>query len=164
MSFDINTVTIVGRLTRDVETAVTNNNITISKFSIANNQGKDNLGNDIVSFFNVTAWRKTAELCSQYLKKGSQVIIKGKLSQNRFTDKDGNKRSTVEIVAENVQFIGTNNNGNNGTSNQTSSGNTQGFQNDQRFGQGQNNNFSNPPDGIFGNGYQSMYGDEKGPF
>jgi len=101
MAFDINSVFIVGRLTRDPELSYTNSQKAICKFSVANGRGKDE-----VSFFDVITWEKVATSCGQYLKKGSQFVINGKLQQNRFTDKDGNNRSKIEIVGVNVQFVG----------------------------------------------------------
>jgi len=105
MSYDTNNLTIVGRLTRDPESAFTQNNNQYTKFSIANNQGNADDPNS-VNFFDVITWNKTAEVCAQYIKKGSQVVITGKLTQNRFQDKDGNNRSKVEIIGYSVQFVG----------------------------------------------------------
>lgn len=109
MAFDINSVLLVGRLTRDVDLSyLPNNNTPIAKFSIANNTGKDEKS---VNYFDVTAWDKLAEVCSQFLKKGSQVVIQGRLQQQRFQDKTGQNRSKVEITATNVQFVGGRQNG-----------------------------------------------------
>lgn len=99
MSFDTNKIIIVGRLTKDPENKTTS--IAITKFSIAVNDGKDK-----ASFFNIVTFNKSAENCLKYLKKGSQVIIDGKLSQNRWQDKEGKNKSSVEIIGNNVQFIG----------------------------------------------------------
>lgn len=103
MAWDINLVTLVGRLTRDPELSYTQANVPVCKFSIASNRGTNP---DDVSFFDIVAWNKTADLCGQNLRKGSQVIIEGRLKQNRYTDKEGQKRSKIEIIANNVQFIG----------------------------------------------------------
>jgi len=102
MAFDINTVLVVGRLTRDPELKTAGEN-QICKFSIASNNGKEDKD---VSYFDVTAWNKTAENINQYLKKGSQVLISGQLKQGRWTDKNGDKKSKVEINARQVQFLG----------------------------------------------------------
>lgn len=112
MSFDINSLTIIGRLTKDPESGFTQTQKQYTKFSIANNQGKKG-DQDAVSFFDCVAWAKTAELCQQYIKKGSQVCIIGRLSQSRFTDKNGQNRSKVEIICNNVQFLGGKNEQNN---------------------------------------------------
>lgn len=105
MAWDINQVVLVGRLTRDPEYSVLKgNNTAICKFSIANSRGTQTP--DAVSYFDIVAFGKTAELCNQYLRKGKQVIITGRLKQNRFQDQNGQNRSKVEITADNVQFLG----------------------------------------------------------
>jgi single-strand DNA-binding protein len=106
MAYDINSITIAGRLVRDPELAQTKNGKTMCKFSIASNKG-----NDIVAFFNVVTWDKTASNCGQYLKKGSQVIINGRMDQNKYQDKNGQNRTSFFISANNVQFIGGNSGG-----------------------------------------------------
>jgi len=106
MAYDINNITIVGRLVKDPELAQTKNGKEMCKFSIASNKGKD-----IVAFFNVVTWDKTAGNCGQYLKKGSQVIINGRMDQNKYQDKNGQNRTSFFISAHNVQFIGGNTGG-----------------------------------------------------
>lgn len=105
MGFDINQTILVGRLTRDPELTYTKSNIPICKFSIANNRGGKNNA-DEVNFFNITAWDKVGSTCAQYLKKGAQVIINGKLKQDRWKDDEGKNRSRIDVVANTVQFIG----------------------------------------------------------
>ncbi len=100
MAYDINNVFIIGRLTKDPETRFSSNTA-ISKFSIANNPGKEEKD---VCYFDVVVFGKTAEFCQQYLKKGKQIAIMGRLSQNRW-EKDGQKFSKVEIIAQNIQFL-----------------------------------------------------------
>jgi single-strand DNA-binding protein len=109
MSWDINHVVIVGRLTRDPDLSYTQSGSAVCRFSVAVNrssgpaaEGQD----DTTSFFNVVAWNKTAELCKEFLSKGKQVGIDGRLQQRRWSGTDGAKRSSVEIVANNVQFFG----------------------------------------------------------
>ena len=114
MAFDINSVIVVGRLTRDVEFSRTSNNTPLCKFSIANNNGSKE---DTVSFFGVVVWNKMAEICNQYIKKGSQVVINGRIQQNRYQNKDGQHVSSVEIVANSVQFVGGKSEGNNSNGN-----------------------------------------------
>ena len=101
MAFDQNATFHVGRLTRDPELSYTKSEVPVCKFSIANNSGKDD-----VNFFDCVAFKNTATSCAQYLRKGSQVVIEGRLKQSRWTDKNGQNRSKVEIVATSVQFIG----------------------------------------------------------
>lgn len=105
MSYDINNVVIVGRLTRGVESSYTQNNNPICKFSIANNNGKNDDPKS-VSYFDIITWNKTAEICSKFLNKGNQVVITGRLQQDRFTNREGQNTSRITIVANNVQFIG----------------------------------------------------------
>jgi single-strand DNA-binding protein len=105
-----NRVIVVGNLTRDPELQYTGGGQAVCKFSIAcNERYTDKSGQKVekVHFFDVTAWAKTAELVSQYLKKGRSALVEGKLAQDRWDDKDsGAKRSKVYIVAERVQFLG----------------------------------------------------------
>jgi single-strand DNA-binding protein len=99
---DINEWVGAGRLTRDPELSYTKNQTSVCNFSIASNGMKEGE----VSFFDVTAWSKTADNVAKFLKKGSQCIIEGRLHQDRFQDKDGQNRSKVKIIARIVQFIG----------------------------------------------------------
>ncbi len=111
MANDINSVVLIGRVTRDAELKYTNAGTAICKFSIASNK-KRKSGNDYieeVSYFDITIWGKFAESISQYLNKGQQVCINGELRQNRW-EQDGKARSKVEIVASNLQLIGSKNN------------------------------------------------------
>ena len=106
MGFDINNVILVGRLTRDPEFSYTpTNNTPLCKFSIANNNGRSDDQNS-VSYFDIVTWNKMGEICNQYLKKGSQVVINGRIQQRRYQDSQGQNRSKIDIVANNVQFIG----------------------------------------------------------
>lgn len=97
-----NKVIIVGHLVRDPELKQTTSGESVTTFSVAVNRiGK----NGECDFFDVTAWRKTAELAAQYLKKGRAVLVCGRLQNRSWTDKQGNKRTSTEIVAEELQFI-----------------------------------------------------------
>lgn len=104
MAYDLNQVVLFGRLTRDPEKRVTQDGRTIVQLGIANNPGKDP---DKVSFFNVSVWDKQGEIVSEYLSKGSPIIIVGRLVQRRFETKEGQKVNTVEIIANNIHFVGT---------------------------------------------------------
>ena len=105
---DINSLTMVGRLVRDAELSFTNTGTAVCKFSIANNQSKkkDDKWIDEAHFFDVTLWGKTGEALAPYLKKGKQVAIEGRLTQDRWTDTDGKARSRVQIVASSIQLLG----------------------------------------------------------
>ena len=105
---DINSVVLIGRLTRDIELRYSASGFAIGKTGIAVNQNKkDAAGNwtTIGHFFDVTILGKTAENVSKYAKKGSQIGINGHLELQQW-EKDGNKYSKVVIVADNVQFCG----------------------------------------------------------
>lgn len=107
MANDINHVVLVGRLTRDAELRYTNAGMAISKFSIAVNRRKRSgeQWEDEASFFDVTYFGKAAEAVNQYLGKGKQIAVDGELRQNRW-EQDGQARSKVEIVANQVQLLG----------------------------------------------------------
>jgi len=104
MAWDINRVTLVGRLAGDVELKYISSGTAVAKFGLAVG-GKPRDGQDTVSFFNVVVWGKMGENCSQYLSKGKQVCVDGRLEQRRWQTQDGSNRSTVEVVAERVQFL-----------------------------------------------------------
>lgn len=101
---DINNVMVVGRLTADSELKFTSNQKPVLNFSIANNGFKEH-----VSFFNCHMWDKYAETMSKFLLKGKQVVIHGEIRQERWTDKDNNKRSNVVINVSQVQMTGSKN-------------------------------------------------------
>ena len=103
MAKSINQVILMGRLTRDPETRVTPTGKNIASFSIA----VDRFGaDDQADFFNITAWEKLADLVSQYLHKGSRVLVQGRLRQESWDDKEsGQKRSRVEVTASDVTFL-----------------------------------------------------------
>lgn len=98
---DINTVTLTGRSTKDVELRSTNSGTNVATISLAVNGMKEE-----VSFFDVICFGKTAEVVSQYAGKGKQLGITGRLQQSKWTDKDGNNRYSVEVVASQVKLLG----------------------------------------------------------
>ena len=101
MAFD-NTVTIVGNLTRDPELRFTPGGAAVANFGVAwNMKGRDGQ-EDKVSYFDVTCWRQLAENVSDSLTKGSRVVVYGRLDQRSWQNQDGDKRSKVEIVADDV--------------------------------------------------------------
>lgn len=105
---DTNSVTLVGRLTRDAETSYTQGGTSILKFSIAVNRGKK-VGDgweDEVSFFDITFFGKSGDAISNYMQKGKQVAVSGELVQDRWTNQEGEKRSKVYVMARNVQLLG----------------------------------------------------------
>lgn len=106
MSKDLNNLTMIGRATADCKIK-TVGTLTIGEFSIATNDIKKTASGyaDEVSFFNCTIFGKLAENVGKYITKGKQIAIEGKLKQERWTQ-DGNNRSTVKIIVNNVQLLG----------------------------------------------------------
>lgn len=100
MAADYNTVTLMGRLTRDPEVRTTQSGKSIANFSIAVNGRQDG----DVSFFEVTAWEKLGEVVAQYTNKGSKVLVGGFLRQETW-EKDGKKNSRVVVIANEVKFL-----------------------------------------------------------
>lgn len=102
-------VIIVGNVTRDPELRSTPSGTQVCSFSVAVNRSyKDNSGSNVenVSFFDCSAWGKQGETIAQYVKKGSGILVSGRLEQRSWEDKEGQKRSRVEIVVEDFNFIG----------------------------------------------------------
>lgn len=97
---DINSVTLIGRLTRDPEQRKLSDGKSVSSFSIAVNGYKDD-----VSFLNCVAFGQTAEFINQYCKKGNRLAVSGKLQQKIWADKEGVKKSSIEIIVNNVQNL-----------------------------------------------------------
>ncbi|MFA5514458.1 MAG: single-stranded DNA-binding protein [Sphaerochaetaceae bacterium] len=107
MANDTNIVVLIGRLTRECELRYTNSGTAVGRFSIAVNRMKrsGDQWEEEVSFFDITVWGKQAESLNPYLTKGRQVGIQGELRQNRW-EQDGQSRSRIEVVANNVQLLG----------------------------------------------------------
>ena len=102
----MNKVLLVGRLTTKPELRYTNSNIPYTRFSVAVDRGvTSNNGERVTDFINIVTWRKQAEIVCQYLNKGSLVSIEGRIQTGNYTDKDGNKRYTTDVSADNVRFL-----------------------------------------------------------
>lgn len=105
---NLNKAMIIGNLTRDPEIKTIPSGQTVASFSIATNYiWNDQQGQkqEKVEFHNIIAWRKLAEICGQYLKKGSKIYIEGRLQTRDWTGQDGIKRYRTEIVAENMIML-----------------------------------------------------------
>lgn len=103
-----NKITIVGHLGRDPEVRYLPDGTAVTSFSMATSEKKkDRSGEaqDITTWFKVTVWGKQGEVASQYLAKGSQAYVEGRLSQSEYTDKDGNRRTSLDVRASDVQFL-----------------------------------------------------------
>jgi len=102
----MNQIVIMGRLTRDPELRHTPNGVAVASFSLAVDRGfasKDG-GEKQTDFIDVVAWRNTAEFVSKYFVKGQMAAVTGRLQIRDWTDKDGNKRRSAEVVADNIYF------------------------------------------------------------
>ncbi len=102
----LNHITIMGRLTRDPELRRTSSGIAVASFSVAVDRdfgGRDG-GEKETDFIDCVAWRQTGEFVSKYFTKGRMIVVSGRLQIRNWTDKDGNKRRTAEVVADNCYF------------------------------------------------------------
>jgi single-strand DNA-binding protein len=114
---NINRVVITGNLTRDPELRATGGGTSVCNLRIASNsRTKDSSGNwtDKPNYFDVTVWGAQGENCAQYLAKGRPVAIDGRLNWREWQDQGGNKRQSVDIIADSVQFLGSREGGENG--------------------------------------------------
>ena len=102
----LNHITIMGRLTRDPELRRTGSGVAVASFTVAVDRdfgGRDG-GERETDFIDCVAWRQTGEFVSKYFTKGRMAVVSGRLQIRSWTDKDGNKRRTAEVVADNVYF------------------------------------------------------------
>lgn len=99
----LNTISISGRLTKDVELRRTPNGKAVASFTLAVDRDKRDAGAD---FINCVAWEGTAEFVNKYFSKGSPAIVVGRLQTRNYEDKNGNKRTATEVVASSVYFAG----------------------------------------------------------
>ena len=102
----LNHITIMGRLTRDPELRRTGSGIAVASFTVAVDRdfADKQSGEKETDFIDCVAWRQTGEFVSKYFTKGRMAVVSGRLQIRSWTDKDGNKRRTAEIVADNVYF------------------------------------------------------------
>ena len=106
----VNKVILIGNLGRDPELRYTQSGQAVANFSLATNErfgGRDGgEQQERTEWHRIVTWGKTAETCAQYLAKGRNVYIEGRLQTRDWEDRDGNKRQTTEVVAQRVQFLG----------------------------------------------------------
>ena len=101
----LNKIIIMGRLTRDPELRRTGSGTAVTSFSLACDRDfKSQSGDKETDFIDVVAWKNTAEFVSKYFTKGRMAVVEGRLQIRDWTDKAGNKRTTAEVVADNVYF------------------------------------------------------------
>jgi single-strand DNA-binding protein len=109
MPASLNKVFLIGNLTRDPELRYLSTGQAVATFSVAVNRSyttQSGEKRDEATFVRVVTWEKRAEVCNEYLKKGSPVFVEGRLQSRTWEGQDGAKRSTIEVVASNVQFLG----------------------------------------------------------
>lgn len=125
----MNICILIGRLTKDPELRYTQSGTAVTSFSMAVDRtfvGKD--GQKQADFFNIVAWGKQGENVANYLAKGKQVAVRGSVQNRSYETQNGEKRYITEIVAENVQFLGSKGDGNSGNQNNQSAGFEAGYQ------------------------------------
>ena len=144
----VNKVILVGNLGKDPELRYTPSGAAVATFSLATTERfKDREGNrqERTEWHNIVAWRQLAEICGKYLHKGKQVYIEGKIQTRSYDDRDGNKRYITEIVADQMQMLGSRDD------NQGGGG----------YGGGQSYNQSAPQGGGQGGNYNNNYGNNQ---
>jgi single-strand DNA-binding protein len=109
MSGSVNKVILIGRLGKDPEVKYLPSGAPVAKFTLATDESfKDRTGEQQkhTEWHNIVAWNKLAEICGEYLTKGKQVYIEGSIRSRQYEDQAGNKRTSYEIVARNMQMLG----------------------------------------------------------
>lgn len=103
----LNHITLAGRLVADPELRRTQSEIAVASFNLAVDQDyKSQNGDRGVDFIPIVAWRNTAEFAEKYFEKGQMAIVSGRLTSRRYEDKNGNKRTAYEVVADHIYFAG----------------------------------------------------------
>ncbi|HWP81949.1 MAG TPA: single-stranded DNA-binding protein [Bacteroidota bacterium] len=108
MARSVNKAILIGNLGKDPELRYTNSGVAVATFSLATNESwRDPEGNlqERTQWHNIVAWRKLAEICGEYLKKGSKVYIEGRLQYRNYDDKNGVKRYVTEIVMDEMVML-----------------------------------------------------------
>ena len=102
----LNHITIMGRLTRDVELRSTQSGVSVASFTVAVDRdfGARDGGEKQTDFIDCVAWRQTGEFVSKYFRKGSMIVVSGRLQSRKWQDRDGNNRTNWEVNADNVYF------------------------------------------------------------
>jgi len=134
----MNKVTLVGRLAKDPELRTTNTGKSVCSFTIAVNRRFQQEGQPSADFFNVTAWGKQGETINQYMAKGRQIVLSGRLQNRTYEDKGGIKRYVTDVILEEFDFIGSKNDAGSNRNDSGGIGNSQaeasGYQQDVLLG------------------------------
>ena len=102
----MNKIILIGNLTKDPETSTTNDGVQFTRFQIAVNRPFTNsAGERVADYFDVITWRQLADRCAKYLFKGSKVGINGSVQRRQYEDRDGIKRTSLDVVADEVEFL-----------------------------------------------------------
>ena len=101
----MNKLTIIGNVVRDGELRATQTGVSVCTFTVAVNQRQKKDGEDNTEFFRVTAWRKLADTCGKYVKKGMKICVIGAVGHDEYTDSKGEKRFSLTVVADDVEFL-----------------------------------------------------------
>ena len=102
----LNTITIAGRIARDVELRTTQGGVSVATFTVAVDRDFQQGGEKKVDFVRCVAWRQTGEFVSKYFQKGSMIIVMGRLESRQWEDKHSQKRTDWEVIADHVYFGG----------------------------------------------------------
>ncbi len=102
----MNRIYLIGNLTRDPETSSTQSGVQFTRFTIAVNRPFTNsTGDRVADYFDIIVWRALADSCAKYLYKGSKVGISGSVQRRQYEDRDGIKRTSFDVVADEVEFL-----------------------------------------------------------
>lgn len=101
----MNSLTIIGNLTKDPDMRITSTGVNVCTFTVAVNRSRGNNGQQEADFFRVTAWRGLADVCKQYLTKSSKVAVHGSVSVTAYTSNEGEARASMEVTADEVEFL-----------------------------------------------------------
>lgn len=156
----VNKVILVGRLGQNPEVRYTPSGAAVANFSVATNESwtdKSGQKQERTEWHKVVVWGKLAELCNQYLAKGRQVYLEGRLQTRQWQDKDGQTKYTTEIQAQTVQFLG-------GGPNERASGSAgMGNHDQQAYGASPGGPMGGPPPAAGGGGRSGSYGSAEEP-
>lgn len=133
----INMVALMGRLTFEPEVRTTPSGVSVMRFQIACDRSYQKSGQDRqADFIDCVAWRQTAEFISRYFHKGSMIAVEGTLQTSSYTDKNGNQRKQIEVLANNVSFCGS----------KSETGSAAGSQANPNYSSADNSDFDEIPD------------------
>ena len=150
-----NRIILMGRLTKDPELKTTQSGVTMCRFSIAVDRAYSKGQEKQTDFFDITAWRQTAEFVAKYFSKGRVILVEGKLQNNNYTDQNGVKQYRNAIIADNVAFCGDKSGGQ--QNGQQAPPAQQPYQNQYQQGYAQNQGYQQPYQNYAPPQYQQGY-------